>query len=432
VTLVNSLEALNAAAEVYLAEDRSQLSGTESVDALLTLTQVVSRLDGARVELAGRVEESGVWGLDGSRSAPAWLARQTRGLRVAVASDLKLARALQGLLPRTADAVRTGELPVAHAKIISRLCTKSPRMRELLAHPELGEQLLLGHAHLALDEFTVYCKAWANRADPEAADASYREDREGFEFRLSKTSHGVVPSGLVDPTVAEMIETVMRAEIGVPAASDQRTTAQRRHDALGSVFARVLSGGALGREHAVRPQVVVQVPLATMQAAPGTPGLPPAWLQDSRAPLCSAELDRLACDSEVRFALLNGDGEVLQLGRSKRLFEGALRRAMETRDGGCRYPGCFAPSSQSEGHHLKRWVDGGLTDLDEGALLCWHHHVHVHAHDIRIKKVGGGGLDFYDRNGALLGTTDPRGGPDPDPLPWPSAAGEGGVRGPSP
>ncbi len=428
---MNSLEALTAAADTYVAQDRTGLSGSESADALLALTEVVNRLDSARVELAGRVEQSGIWGLDGSRSASAWLARQTRSLRAAVASDLKLARALQDLLPRTADAIRAGDVPVAHARVITRLCTKSSRMRELLADARLGEPLLLSHAHLALDDFTVYCRAWANRADPEAADASYREDRDGFEFSLSKTSHGVVPSGLVDPTVAEMIETAMRAEIGVPASTDRRTTAQRRHDALGSVFARVLSGGALGREHAVRPQVVVQVPLATALATPGTVGLPPAWLQDSRTPLCSAELDRLACDSEVRYALLNGDGEVLKFGRAKRLFEGPLRRAMETRDGGCRYPGCFAPPSQSEGHHLRRWIDGGLTDLDEGALLCWFHHVHVHAQSIRIEKAGGGGLDFYDRHGALLGTTHPRGGPDPDPLPWPSEKAEAATAQPS-
>lgn len=414
------LDALVVAAGDFVGEDRSAMSGREAVASLLTLSGLLDRLEGVQVELAGRVEESGVWGLDGSRSAAAWLARKTKSSRAAAGSDLKLARSLRGVLPHTAAAVLAGELPIGHARLISRVCARSEMMRITLADSEVGEPLLLAAAHLPADEFLRVCQSWAYRADPDAADAGYREESEGFEFRLADSTHGVVPSGAFSPSVAEMIRIVLRAEIGVPAASDTRNTAQRMHDALGSVMARALTGGGLGKAHAVRPQVVVHVPLATVLAAPGTPGVPPAWLQDTQCPIPTFELDRIACDSEVLRAIMTADGEVLQFGRAKRLFEGPLRRAMETRDGRCRYPGCFAPPSQCEGHHLQRWVDGGLTDLDEGALLCWFHHVHVHAQAIRIERVEGGGLAFRTTHGDLIGITYPHGGPDPDPIGWPA------------
>jgi hypothetical protein len=135
-------------------------------------------------------------------------------------------------------------------------------------------------------------------------------------------------------------------------------------------------------------------------------------------PLPTSLLDRLACDSQLMHAVLGADGEILHFGRAKRLFEGPLRRAMETRDGHCRYPNCTTPPSHCEGHHLQRWTHGGLTNIDQGALLCWHHHDHVHTHNIHITKTTNAGLTFTDRNGWPIGTTHPQPSPDPNPHPW--------------
>ena len=414
------LDALVAAAAEYLAEDRSLLSGSDAAQAVVALTQVLNRLEGARVELAGRVQESGVWGLDGSRSAAAWLARQTRSSRAASVRDLRLARALSEVLPLTAAAVLAGDIPVGHAQVMARTCTRTDAMRLLLGCPDRGESLILAQAHLGDEDFRRFCAAWAYRADPDAADAAYREGRDGHWLQTAVTDAGVAVRGFLSPTCGEALAIALKALIGVPAKTDNRSHQERLHDALHALAAGTLAGGTLAKTNGVRPQVVIQVPAATVLAAPGTPGVPPAWLQESRCPIPTFELDRLACDSEVLAAIMSAEGEVLRFGRAKRLFEGPLRRAMETRDGGCRYPGCSAPASQCEGHHLERWVDGGLTDLDEGCLLCWFHHIHVHAQAIRIERVGGGGLSFYDQHGQLIGTTYPCRGPDPDPLAWPS------------
>ncbi|WP_348536248.1 HNH endonuclease signature motif containing protein [Mobilicoccus caccae] len=51
---------------------------------------------------------------------------------------------------------------------------------------------------------------------------------------------------------------------------------------------------------------------------------------------------------------------------------------MQLRDKGCSFPGCTAPSSWCDGHHITHWAAGGRTDLNNLALLCRHHHVEVH------------------------------------------------------
>nr|WP_238362541.1 HNH endonuclease signature motif containing protein [Actinopolymorpha pittospori] len=32
----------------------------------------------------------------------------------------------------------------------------------------------------------------------------------------------------------------------------------------------------------------------------------------------------------------------------------------------------------SHPHHIQHWVDGGATDLNNGVLLCQHHHTTIH------------------------------------------------------
>ena len=53
-------------------------------------------------------------------------------------------------------------------------------------------------------------------------------------------------------------------------------------------------------------------------------------------------------------------------------------RAMWLRDEGCTIPGCGAPPQWADAHHLIHWIDGGVTALTNGALLCGRHHTLAH------------------------------------------------------
>lgn len=95
-------------------------------------------------------------------------------------------------------------------------------------------------------------------------------------------------------------------------------------------------------------------------------------------PVAAETLRKIACDAEIIPALLGTDGEILDLGRKTRLFTAAQRLALIARDQGCTFPNCTIPAPWCEAHHVTYWSHGGPTNLDNGALLCAHHHHLIH------------------------------------------------------
>jgi hypothetical protein len=69
---------------------------------------------------------------------------------------------------------------------------------------------------------------------------------------------------------------------------------------------------------------------------------------------------------------------VIDVGRSKRVVSGPARRALNARDGHCRWPGCERPATWSAAHHVVHWIHGGGSELDNLILLCHRHHRMVH------------------------------------------------------
>ncbi|QCU78173.1 HNH endonuclease [Citricoccus sp. SGAir0253] len=86
-----------------------------------------------------------------------------------------------------------------------------------------------------------------------------------------------------------------------------------------------------------------------------------------------------AGDADLVPVVLGGEGEVLDVGRSRRLLTRTLRRALVARDGGCAAPGCTIPAPWCEAHHVEHGEHGGPTSVDNGVLPCSHHHHAVHA-----------------------------------------------------
>src|SRR4029453_4310661 len=92
---------------------------------------------------------------------------------------------------------------------------------------------------------------------------------------------------------------------------------------------------------------------------------------------------RPACDAGIIPAVLGGEGEVLDLGRTRRLITPALRLATWLRDRRCTYPGCTIPCQWCDGHHGVSWQHGGATDLRNITMLCPRPHTIVHERGLR-------------------------------------------------
>jgi hypothetical protein len=83
---------------------------------------------------------------------------------------------------------------------------------------------------------------------------------------------------------------------------------------------------------------------------------------------------QLADQAELYFAAVNAKGIVLNLRRTRRVASLGQTMALIARDRGCSFPGCDAAPEWSERHHIRTWVEGGATDLDNLTLLCRYHH----------------------------------------------------------
>ncbi|WP_460475714.1 HNH endonuclease signature motif containing protein [Brachybacterium huguangmaarense] len=94
--------------------------------------------------------------------------------------------------------------------------------------------------------------------------------------------------------------------------------------------------------------------------------------------------ERLACTGKVALIVTSAAGEVLHLGRTRRLASPAQRRALRLQQRTCQFPGCHQ-TRHLDAHHITPWSRGGATDLDGLALLCRRHHVLVHEGGLHLE-----------------------------------------------
>ena len=108
----------------------------------------------------------------------------------------------------------------------------------------------------------------------------------------------------------------------------------------------------------------------------------------------------------------------MEVGIRTRTIPPALRRALQHRDRGCRFPGCGSRFTQS--HHIKHWANGGPTTLSNLASLCRRHHRAVHEDGFRVERLTDGELQFSDPHDWVI--------PEAPALPDVSAAAEAALR----
>ena len=176
---------------------------------------------------------------------------------------------------------------------------------------------------------------------------------------------------------------------------------QQQADALTLLAESALHHGIDPGAPGERYQVVVHVD-APVLADPEAPGQ--SVLEDGVR--VSAETSqRLACDAS-RVVMQHGrDGRVVEVAARTRTIPPALRRALQHRDHGCRFPGCVVRFG--EGHHIRHWAQGGPTTLSNIALLCRRHHRAVHEEGYQLERLADGELQFRHPNGWILPDVPP-------------------------
>jgi hypothetical protein len=99
-------------------------------------------------------------------------------------------------------------------------------------------------------------------------------------------------------------------------------------------------------------------------------------------------------------------GEPLNVGRKTRSIPPVLRRALNSRDRGCRFPGC--PNTRYlDGHHIQHWAKGGETKLSNLVQLCRFHHRQVHEGKVVIQHLDDGAVRFLKTTGESFDSVAP-------------------------
>ncbi|CAI3799883.1 hypothetical protein NKCBBBOE_02443 [Pseudarthrobacter sp. MM222] len=180
-------------------------------------------------------------------------------------------------------------------------------------------------------------------------------------------------------------------ETDPPAVLDLRTRPQKLLDGLVGACKAALAARSLPAAGGLRPQVMVTIDyrdlLARLGATPHDPAeaYPDLGRTAERTgtmlfsgPVTASTARKIACDADIIPVVLGGEGRILDIGRSSRIFPPHIRKALTARDQGCSFPGCTIPAPWCEAHHISYWSRGGSTGTDNGTLLCSHHHHLIH------------------------------------------------------
>jgi len=385
-------------------------------DGLAAMRRDIDALEAQCCRWLLRFDRTRGFEMEGSNSAVSWLRGVCRLSGGAAAERVQVARQL-AQLPDTQASFDAGEIGYQHAAVIARSAAELGVAAMGAAEPAL----LSAAGRLDPGQLRMLSREMRYRLDPDGALADDNAIFERRRLTISQLGDGAfLLEGLLDAEGGAVVRTALSALDGPPAPDDQRRPEQRRADALVELASRQLRSGDLPSVHGHRPHLVVTVTAGTtagsrpaaQRATAGhatagqvagpvatdtltLPGAGPVATEHAVAthhgplssdtatlhgagPISIAAMRRLACDASVTTVTVDGGGRPLDVGRSTRSIPAAVRTALVHRDRGCRYPGCDRPPEWTDAHHLRHWADGGVTAIDNLALLCRRHHRLMH------------------------------------------------------
>ncbi|KRF37653.1 HNH endonuclease signature motif containing protein [Nocardioides sp. Soil805] len=395
-------EAIAAALDKVGRVELIYLSPAEKAQALVELARLESRVTATRLRLMAVSDE--VAEETGDRDVAAWFARAVRADRGPARRDLRLARGLERRWTFVADGHGSGEVSTAQADVIARALDDLPDDTPAYILIK-AEKVLVEHAAtFTPHELRVLGSRILDVVAPEVGEQQERKKLEDEERAARRTtslttrSHGdgttTIRIRVPDATAGRLL-TYLHAWTNPRKGNGDDADAKVPYSTrLGHAFCSLLEHldpTRLPVHGGTATAVVITMDLDSLMT-----GLGIATTSTGHR-ITASEARRLACTAKIVPAVLGGTSEVLDLGRAKRLYNTAQRKAMDLRDGDCRAEGCDIPAAWCEAHHLTPWSKGGKTDLADGVLLCSHHHHRAHDDRYLHDRLPNGDLRFHRR-----------------------------------
>jgi Domain of unknown function (DUF222)/HNH endonuclease len=338
------------------------------------------------LELVAEFDDRLGWAEWGVKTCAHWLSwRCSLGLGAA-RERVRVAHRLQEL-PLVHGAFSRGELSYCKARALTRVATPTT---------EGGLLEIARHATGAQLEKLVRCYAGALSATLGAAQ--HTQDRRYLRWSWNDDGSLRIEGRLPAADGALVLKALGVVEAAPGEGDDyvESAAGARRADALVAMARSVLAVAPAAGGGSERCELVVHVDARTLESdevvershvADG-PALPPETVR------------RLGCDAAV-VRIVERDGQPLAVGRRTRTIPPALRRALRSRDDGCRFPGC-THERFLHAHHIQHWARGGPTSLENLIQLCSHHHRLVHEGGFRVESAGRGSVRFKRPDGRVV------------------------------
>ena len=384
------------------AIDPGYRTTAEKQELLLRISRVISRAEGERLRVLAVADD--IAEETGDRSTAAWLAHQTRDAHATVRRHAALASALESRWVWTAQALGAGEVNLAQVRVIVDSLQALPK--------DLGDDLLAkAEAFLVEQAGTFGPRELRNlgrgvleHLAPEIADeAEYQrmlaeEQRAAGCHELELRSRGDGSTDVlarIPDHVASRLRTYLDAYTSprrTPLGEVDALPVGRRRGEAFVAFLENLPATGLPVHGGTATSVMVTLELDTLLSGLGVA------TTSTGDRITAEQARRLACQARIIPVVLGGKGEVLDLGRSARLFSSAQRKAMAIRDRHCTTDGCAIPAAWCEAHHWRQpWAQGGRTDLADGKLLCSFHHHRAHDPGWETHHHANGSTSFHRR-----------------------------------
>ena len=388
------------------------------VAALFALSDSLRGL--ALAELA-EMDATGSHLTTGAPTTASWLREQRTVSDVAARAEVRLATALREELPGVGALLRQGAITVEHARAaVAGTRGLDPRVVQD-SDPAICALVT------STDPPTVraYLRERAEAINPELGRESERRahERRGLTLDQVGSSGGVLGGSLgVEDTEIVLLgldlavqadrsdgdlrslrqrradALVQWARQAAAQHSDQHSDQQLRED-LRTTRSQLLLGCTLEQLNAARLAVDDTIGWSAT-ASIGGARIPAGGTFGPGLLITTTALRRLVCDASISLVITDDEHphptedlgtnplgirpdqrtpDPLYVGRAARIVTAAQWRALVVRDRHCVIKGCRRRPLQCQAHHVRHWLDGGTTDLDNLVLLCFQHH-HEH-HD---------------------------------------------------
>lgn len=341
--------------------------------------------------------------------------------RFKLAARIRPRRSLTGQpiapeLPELANAVQAGTVGEDHIRAVCRAVDVLPSCVSPTDVAD-AERALVWHATKV--DAGVVTKLGQQIADYLNPDGTFTDEdrarRRGLHLGPQGPDGMSRLEGLLDPEARayfEAIEAAVRPGRHEPDGGqeerqvrDERTPAQRCHDAFKLGMETAIASGELGLHRGHPVTVIVTTTLAELEqaanAAAGASVPMPAPARTgggSRLPM--SDLIRMAAKAIHYLAVFDNHTErPLYLGRQKRIATADQRLICHARDRGCTRPNCLEPGYHSEVHHAPDWAQGGQTDADKLFFACGCHHGAASRGELHTVVTGNGRLGWTNGSG---------------------------------